>query len=134
MRFSLLFVACLVCFSANNFLMAQTPDRPNVILMMADDMGWGDISYTVRLGEDAAGNDINYNGTPHWDTPNLASMATNGLMFSRMYSQSVVCSPTRASVLTGRAPQRQSIPFANQGKMQNREITVAEYALSLIHI
>ena len=133
MRPSLLlsFVVCVVCFSIDTASVAQPPDRPNVILMMADDMGWGDISYTVRLGEDADGNDINYNGTPHWDTPNLASMASSGLMFSRMYSQSVVCSPTRASVLTGRAPQRQSIPFANQGKMQNREITVAEYAASL---
>lgn len=94
-------------------------------------MGWGDVSFTVRLGEDSSGNDINYNGTPHWDTPNLNSMASNGLKFSRMYSQATVCSPTRASVLTGRAPQRQSIPFANLGKMQNREVTVAEYASAL---
>ncbi|QEG22959.1 sulfatase-like hydrolase/transferase [Mariniblastus fucicola] len=105
--------------------------RPNVILMMADDMGWGDVSFSVRLGEDLSGTDINYGGTPHWSMPHLETMASNGLKFSRMYSQHTVCSPTRASVLTGRAPQRQSITFANTGKMQNREITVGEYAKSL---
>ena len=129
------FVATLVAFT---FILFGCPNRsdaqntrPNVILMMADDMGWGDVSYSVRLGEDLAGNDIDYNGTPHWNTPNLSTMASSGLKFSRMYSQHTVCSPTRASVLTGRAPQRQSIPFANTGKMQNREVTVAEYATSL---
>ena len=119
----------LFCLSSN-LAFAQS-NRPNIILMMADDMGWGDVPYSIRLGEDSSGNDINYNGTTFWDSPNLELMAANGLKFSRMYSQHTVCSPTRASVLTGRAPQRQSIPFANQGKMQNREVTIAEYAKAL---
>lgn len=110
---------------------AQTSTRPNIIVMMADDMGWGDIDFAVRLGEDGNGNDINYNGTDQWSTPNLAAMSSNGLTFSRMYSSSPVCSPTRASVMTGRSPERMGIPFANNGKMENREVTMAEYAKSL---
>lgn len=102
--------------------------RPNIIMMMADDMGWGDMDFAVRLGVDDAGSDVMYPGTSLWETPNLNAMATNGLTFSRMYSQSPVCSPTRASVLTGRAPERIGIPFANLGNMENREVTVAEYA------
>lgn len=110
---------------------ADTPTRPNVIIMMTDDMGWADMDFAIRLGEDGNGGDVNYAGTPHWDTPNLASMASNGLAFSRMYSQSPVCSPTRASVMTGRSPERMGIPFANTGSLKNREVTVAEYAASL---
>lgn len=108
-----------------------TPDRPNIILMMADDMGWGDVDFSVRLGETAAGDEVFYNGTPHWDMPNLTAMSQNGLTLSRMYSQNPVCSPTRASALTGRSPERIGIPFANTGKLENQEITVAEYAAAL---
>ena len=110
------------------------PSRPNIILMMADDMGWGSIAapgFSVRIGLNADETEVRWQGTPHWQTPNLAAMASNGLMFSRMYSQSPVCSPTRASVLTGRHPERLGIPFANEGNMENREITLAEYARTL---
>ena len=110
------------------------PSRPNIIVMMADDMGWGSIDapgFSVRVGLNPDDSEVRYQGTPHWETPNLAAMASDGLLFSRMYSQSPVCSPTRASVLTGRHPERLGIPFANLGKMENREITLAEYAQTL---
>lgn len=110
---------------------SQTPTRPNIILMMADDMGWADMDFAIRLGEDSNGGDVNYSGTSHWNTPNLSAMASNGLTFSRMYSSSPVCSPTRASVLTGRSPERTGVSFANTGSLQNREVTVAEYAQTL---
>ena len=110
------------------------PSRPNIIVMMADDMGWGSMDapgFSVRVGLNPDDSEVRYQGTPHWETPNLAAMASGGLLFSRMYSQSPVCSPTRASVLTGRHPERLGIPFANLGKMENREITLAEYAQTL---
>lgn len=124
----------LALFSASFFsstVIAQNTDRPNIIMLMADDMGWADMDFAIRLGETPEGDDVMYPGTQRWDTPNLAAMAQNGLTFSRMYSQAAVCSPTRASVMTGRAPQRTGIPNANQGKMENREVTVAEYAQTL---
>lgn len=65
--------------------------KPNVILVMADDMGWGETSY---------------NGHPVLKTPHLDAMAANGLRFDRFYAGAPVCSPTRASVLTGRANDR----------------------------
>jgi arylsulfatase A-like enzyme len=74
--------------------------RPNVILLMADDMGWGDTSH---------------NGNPNLKTPSLDAMAGNGLVFERFYSAAPVCSPTRASVLTGRHPFREKIFFAMVG-------------------
>jgi arylsulfatase A-like enzyme len=92
-------------------------ERPNVILMMADDLGYGDVAYH-GFNQDIL-------------TPNLDAMAANGLQFSRFYSASAVCSPTRASVMTGRNPMRMGIPTANSGHMPDEEITIGE-AVKLI--
>ena len=64
-------------------------DSPNIILCMADDQGWGDTAY---------------NGHPLLKTPHLDAMAAVGLRFDRFYAAAPVCSPTRASVMTGRHP------------------------------
>jgi arylsulfatase A-like enzyme len=77
---------------------------PNIILLMADDMGWGDTSH---------------NGNPNLRTPNLDKMANAGVVFNRFYSAAPVCSPTRASVLTGRHPFRDKIFFAMVGDSPN---------------
>jgi len=85
--------------------------RPNVILCMCDDLGWGDVGY---------------NGHPVLKTPHLDSMATQGIRFDRFYSGAPVCSPTRGSCLTGRHPYRYGIFHANTGHMLPEEITLAE--------
>ncbi|MEM7012596.1 MAG: sulfatase-like hydrolase/transferase, partial [Verrucomicrobiota bacterium] len=69
---------------------AEAP-RPNIVLVMSDDQGWGQTSY---------------NGHPHLKTPNLDAMAENGLRFNRFYAAASTCTPTRASVMTGRLPGR----------------------------
>ena len=85
-------------------------DKPNIILVMADDQGWGDTSY---------------NGHPFVKTPTLDQMASEGLVFDRFYAAAPVCSPTRASVLTGRHPIRSKVP--NHGHyMRPHEQTLAE--------
>ena len=66
----------------------------NVVLVMADDQGWGQTGY--------------YNH-PVLKTPNLDQMAKNGLRFDRFYSGGPVCSPTRATVLTGRTHDRTGV-------------------------
>lgn len=130
--FAAVVVAVVLTFATGKTTRADAAnDRPNIILIMADDMGWGAMDFPVRLGETAQGKDIEYPGTKLWQTPNLRAMANNGLVFSRMYSQSSVCSPTRASVLTGRSPERLAITNANRGRMENREVTLAEYAKRL---
>jgi len=85
--------------------------RPNVILCMADDMGWGDPGF---------------NGNKIIQTPNLDAMAAGGIRFTRFYASSPVCSPTRGSCLTGRHPFRYGIYFANEGHLRPEEITIAE--------
>ena len=92
-------------------LACQRDQPPNIILIMADDQGWGDVGY---------------NGHPHLKTPHLDAMAQNGAVFTRFYSAGSVCSPTRASVMTGRHPARMGICSANCGHVKVQEITLAE--------
>lgn len=101
------------CGSSEKSASTETPvsDRPNIILIMADDLGWGDVAY---------------NGHPRIKTPHLDAMAANGLKFNRFYSGAPVCSPTRGSVLTGRHPSRFGIPTANRGHLEDEEISLAE--------
>ena len=92
-------------------LPAVAAERPNVLLVMCDDLGWADVGL---------------NGGRIIRTPHLDHMAANGLKFTRFYAASAVCSPTRGSVLTGRHPYRLGIPGANSGHMRARELTLAE--------
>jgi len=84
---------------------------PNIILCMADDLGWGDVGS---------------NGHPLIKTPHLDEMSRNGLDFKRFYSGAPLCSPTRGSSLTGRHPFRYGVYSANVGHMPVEEITLAE--------
>ncbi len=88
-------LACLLgLISATNCTFADEK-KPNIILVMADDQGWGQVGY---------------NGHPHLKTPNLDAMAAAGIRFNRFYAAASTCSPTRASVLTGRTPKRTGVP------------------------
>lgn len=89
----------------------QTDQRPNIILIMADDLGYGDVGF---------------NGNTIIKTPHLDAMAADGLVWRRIYAAAPVCSPTRGSCLTGRHPYRYGITFANTGHMLDQEITLAE--------
>ena len=88
----------------------EAPRRPNIILAMTDDQGWGDTSY---------------NGHPTLKTPNLDAMAGAGLRLDRFYAAAPVCSPTRGSVLTGRHPTRYGCTWAGM-PLPLREVTIAE--------
>ena len=85
--------------------------HPNIILLMADDLGWGDVGF---------------NGNKKIITPNLDKMAEAGVRFTNFYAAAPLCSPTRASVLTGRSPFRQGIFAAHTAGMRPAEQTIAE--------
>lgn len=106
--------------------------RPNVILIMTDDQGWGDVEFAQQLSPAPLDpDDQTYAGHPELKTPELAAMASQGLKFNRFYSACPVCSPTRASFLTGRHYRRIRIDHANVGRMLNREVTIAELAKTI---
>lgn len=81
---------CIVSVGTTNCTNVQHP-KPNIIVILADDQGWGDMAY---------------NGHPVLMTPNFDEMSKAGLRFDRFYSAAPVSSPTRGSILTGRHPNR----------------------------
>lgn len=85
-------------------------ERPNIVLVMADDQGWGDMAY---------------NGHPVIKTPHFDKMAKEALRFDHFYAAAPVCSPTRASVLTGRHPNRATV-FKWGHSLRPQEVTIAE--------
>jgi len=84
--------------------------QPNIILVMADDQGYGDMGYT---------------GHPLLQTPHLDAMAKESIVFNRFYAAAPVCSPTRASVMTGRTPMRTNV-LDHGHYLRPQENTIAE--------
>ena len=68
-------------------LQAESATPPNIVLILADDLGYGDVSF---------------NGRKTWKTPNLDRLAAEGLRLDRFYAGSVTCAPSRGVLLTGR--------------------------------
>ncbi|MEM6910690.1 MAG: sulfatase-like hydrolase/transferase [Verrucomicrobiota bacterium] len=90
------FLLCFLAFPISSLLLPLTAlAGPNIVLVMTDDQGWGQTGY---------------NGHPLLKTPHLDEMAAHGLRFDRFYAGAPVCSPTRASVLTGRHSDRTGVP------------------------
>jgi arylsulfatase A-like enzyme len=98
--------------------LSTAADRPNLVLIMADDMGYGDVSCYAD---------------PGYETPNVDRLAAEGLKFTDFHSSGPVCSPTRAGLVTGRYQQRAGIdgviyadPRQNRHHgLQSNEITFA---------
>jgi arylsulfatase A-like enzyme len=93
-----------------------TGERPNIILIMADDLGYGDVGFM--------GNKI-------IKTPHLDEMARQSILFKRFYAGGPVCSPTRGTCLTGRHYFRYGIFSASVGYLPAEEITIARICKSL---
>ena len=93
-------------------LQAQEPERPNVIIIITDDQGYGDLGCT---------------GNPHVKTPNIDNFAKESIRFTNFYV-SPVCAPTRASLMTGRYSLRTGIRDTYNGGaiMASNEVTLAE--------
>jgi arylsulfatase A-like enzyme len=84
--------------------------RPNFVFFLLDDMGWKDLGCF---------------GSPFYETPNIDRLAAQGMRFTNAYAACPVCSPTRASIMTGKYPARlrltNYIPGARSGKLLSAE-------------
>src|SRR5438045_8326634 len=80
--------------------------RPNVLYIMADDMGWGDLSCY---------------GRPDYRTPNLDALAAAGTRFMQAYSASPVCTPTRCAFTTGPYPARHPVALIEPPPWRKQE-------------
>ncbi len=108
-----IFVAIIAASIAVMPALSKDRQKPNIIFVMADDLGWGDVGF---------------NGNEIVKTPHLDKMANSGLKLDRFYAASSICSPTRASTLTGRHPWRQGILAAHTSGLRTAELTIAEIA------
>lgn len=91
--------ACALAVVSGAIAVHAAPSKPNVVFILADDLGWSD---TTLFGT-----------TKYYTTPNIERLAKRGMTFTRAYSSSPLCSPTRASVLTGLSPARIGITSPN---------------------
>lgn len=117
---TIIFLILQLAISFNTLVLPQE-NRPNIVVILCDDLGYGDLACY---------------GHPHIKTPNLDNMAAQGMRFTDFYSSAPVCSPSRVGLLTGRSPNRAGvydwIPPAREPKpdareqvhMQSREITI----------
>jgi len=123
-KLSTLLILALCLFGLTGALSDSTP--PNVLIILVDDLGYGD----VNLGLDQTG--IAFKN-PHVQTPSLAKLAKESLVFTHFYAAHPTCSPSRAGLLTGRVPTRQGIhKWINDLQENDKvyldgdEITIAE--------
>ncbi len=78
-----------ICYSTD--ANQRGTDKPNVVLILIDDLGWKDLGYM---------------GSKFYETPNIDKLSGQGIIFTNAYAACAVCSPTRASIQTGRYPAR----------------------------
>ncbi len=108
----------IVAFSIVFFAKAQ--EKPNVVFILVDDLGWADLGYM---------------GSKNYLTPRVDQLATEGMIFTDFYSGGPVCSPTRASILSGRNTARTGItrhlitPDLDEEYMSNH-LGLSEYTLA----
>ena len=90
-NFGIVFLFLLLAFHAVKVFGNKFGQKPNIIFFLVDDMGWMDCTV---------------NGSQYYETPNIERLAKRGMTFSNAYVANPLCSPTRASILTGKYPER----------------------------
>ena len=93
MKKKIIYIILLFAFQLQAFGKTErTSDiKPNIIFLLVDDLGWRDVGYM---------------GSNFYETPNIDKLASQGMIFTNAYAACAVCSPTRASIQTGRYPAR----------------------------
>jgi len=108
--FALIFLFFISCSQKENEVKEENIAYPNIILIMGDDHGW---------------EETGYNGHPFVKTPVLDEMAASGLRLNRFYAAAPSCTPTRASIITGRHPNRSGAFYPNWS-IRPEEISIAQ--------
>ncbi|MDX1286219.1 MAG: sulfatase-like hydrolase/transferase, partial [Draconibacterium sp.] len=82
-------------------------EKPNIVLIISDDLGW---------------KDVGYNGAEFYETPNIDKLAADGMIFNRFYPGAANCAPSRATLLTGMYMPRHGV-YIPQGLARGGEIS-----------
>lgn len=93
---------------------AAEASRPNIVFILVDDLGWADVGCF---------------GSKFYETPNIDRLATQGMRFTDAYAACAVCSPTRASIMTGKYPARLHLTdwIAGEGDAPNHALLVPKW-------
>ena len=78
-------------FSTHVQALADAPQKPNIVIFLIDDLEWRDLGFS---------------GSTFYQTPTIDRLAAGGMRFNEAYASGALCSPTRASLLTGKYPAR----------------------------
>ena len=100
---------------------AMAADKPNILFILADDLGWRDLSVE---------------GSTFYESPNIDRIANAGMRFTRGYANCQVCSPSRASIMLGKTPARHKITdwigaAEGEGWKRNTKLLPAKYVHAL---
>lgn len=95
------FVFIVVLFNYSCAFLAEQAERPNVILINVDDMGWKDVGFM---------------GSTYYETPNIDTLSNLGMVFSNAYAASANCAPSRACLMTGQWTTRHGIYTVNSSE------------------
>lgn len=112
----LLFAATLLVSMSLN---GQAAERPNIVVIIVDDLGYGDLS--------------SY-GAKDLKTPNVDALVSRGMKFTEFYANCPVCSPTRASFLTGRYPELVGVPGVIRTHAQNSWGNLTDDSISIAEV
>lgn len=119
---------CVLLLLTTMIAVAQPRQRPNIVLVLADDLGW---------------KDVGYQGSDFYETPNLDRLAKAGMVFSQAYAGAGNCAPSRAVLLSGQYSPRHSVyavgdtkrgpvnlmrmePIPNKSGLATDQVTMAE--------
>jgi arylsulfatase A-like enzyme len=110
MRKTVILSAGLLSFIGCGQAVQKTREKPNIIFLLVDDLGWRDVGFM---------------GSRYYETPNLDKLAAESMIFTNAYAACAVCSPTRASIQTGRYPARLGLTdwIRARFQVQNNELT-----------
>lgn len=92
-------IGVALCYFSVQTVATADDNKPNVVFILADDLGWSDTTL--------------FETTKFYETPNIERLAERGMTFTRAYSASPLCSPTRSAILTGLNPARTGITAPN---------------------
>lgn len=107
MKFLSFLLSCILLIPSS-----WAAERPNIVMVFIDDMGWGDFSCF---------------GNPDAKTPNVDRMAAEGIRFSQFYVNSPICSPSRCALTTGQYPQRWEITSFLNNRADNERRGVSQW-------
>lgn len=112
MRAILLTATMLLALPLSGLIAKPSPKKPNIIFILADDQGWNGLS--VQMHPDMPDSKSDY-----YRTPNIEKLAKGGLIFSRAYAPGPMCSPTRASLQTGKSPAQLGMTNVGGGRQRS---------------